>query len=153
MSSKVSSLSEPKDLLHKYGLQATLQRLAILETVTNTPHITAEKIITAARKEITSISRQAVFDTLNIFTDKGILRRIQPAYSPALYETRVNDNHHHLVCRQCAITIDVDCAIGKSPCLKTTDDHDFIIDEAEIIYWGTCPNCTKKTKPKRSQHI
>ena len=105
------------------------------------PHATADDIEERVRSEIGAISRQAVYDTLGILTDKGLIRRIQPARSAARYEDRVDDNHHHLVCRICGRTIDVDCAIGTKPCLQPADDHGFVIEEAEVIYWGSCPIC------------
>ncbi len=93
------------------------------------------------RIEIGAVSRQAVYDALGLLTETGLIRRIQPAHSPARYEDRVDDNHHHLVCRFCGVTVDVDCAVGRVPCLEAADDHGFIVDEAEVIYWGSCPDC------------
>ncbi len=122
------------------GLQVTAQRLAIYRTLVFSPHATAEEILDKVRAEIGTISKQSVYDTLNIMSEKGLIRRIQPAGSAALYEHRL-DNHHHLVCRKCNDTHDIDCAVGKAPCLEAEKDHGFIIDEAEVIYWGLCPNC------------
>jgi Fe2+ or Zn2+ uptake regulation protein len=133
---------DPADLLRQHGVQVTAQRLAVLRAVSSRPHRTADDIEELVRSEIGAISRQAVYDTLGTLTDKGLIRRIQPARSPARYEDRVDDNHHHLVCRSCGRTVDVDCAVGHSPCLEPADDHGFVIDEAEVIYWGHCPACS-----------
>ena len=132
---------DPSDLLRQHGLQVTAQRLAVLRAVSNRPHGTADDVEELVRADIGSISRQAVYDALGILTDKGLIRRVQPARSPARYEDRVDDNHHHLVCRSCGRTVVVDCAVGSKPCLDAAEDHGFTIDEAEIIYWGTCPDC------------
>jgi Fur family ferric uptake transcriptional regulator len=143
--------SHSTDLLREHGLQVTAQRLAVLRAVSNRPHGTADEIEEFVRSEIGAISRQAVYDALGVFTDKGLIRRIQPAWSPARYEDRVDDNHHHLVCRTCGRTVDVDCAVGRTPCLHPSDDHGFIVDEAEIIYWGYCPACQDATDGERSR--
>jgi len=128
-------------LLRQHGVQVTAQRLAVLRAVSSRPHGTADDIEELARAEIGAISRQAVYDALGTLTETGLIRRIQPARSPARYEDRVDDNHHHLVCRTCGLTVDVDCAMGRRPCLQAADDHGFSIDEAEVIYWGLCPAC------------
>jgi Fur family transcriptional regulator, stress-responsive regulator len=128
-------------LLREHGLQVTAQRLAVLAAVAGRPHGTADDIEELARAEIGAISRQAVYDALGTLTENGLIRRIQPARSAARYEDRVDDNHHHLVCRGCGVTVDVDCAVGSRPCLEAADDHGFTIDEAEVIYWGYCPRC------------
>lgn len=128
-------------LLRRHGLQVTAQRLAVLRAVSGRSHSTADDIDKAVRAEIGAISRQAVYDALGLFTEKGILRRIQPAGSPARYEDRVGDNHHHLVCRDCGRMVDVDCAVGDTPCLTAADDAAYEIDEAEVTYWGRCPEC------------
>ncbi|GIU86502.1 MAG: hypothetical protein KatS3mg009_1017 [Acidimicrobiia bacterium] len=133
--------TDPAGLLRRHGLQVTAQRLAVLRAVAARPHATAEEIEAAVRAEIGTISRQAVYDALTTLADKGLLRRIQPARSPARFEDRVDDNHHHLVCRVCGRVVDVDCAAGYAPCLEVTDDHGFAIDEAEVVYWGRCPDC------------
>ena len=119
----------------------TAQRLAVLRAVCDLPHGTAADIDTAVRSEIGAISHQAVYDALAVLTDKGIIRRIQPAGSPARYEDRVGDNHHHLICRTCGQMVDVDCAGGDAPCLTAADASGYEIDEAEVIYWGRCPQC------------
>ena len=128
-------------LLRQHGLQVTAQRLAVMRAVSDRPHSTADDIDSLVRAEIGAISRQAVYDTLGTLTDKGVLRRIQPAGSPARYENRVGDNHHHLICRVCNRMVDVDCAVGETPCLTAADDYGYDIDEAEVIYWGRCPEC------------
>ena len=132
-------------LLRSHGLQITAQRLAVLRAVSTRPHTTADEIDKIVRAEIGAISRQAVYDALATFADKGILRRIQPAGSPARYETRVDDNHHHLICRTCNRMVDVDCAVGATPCLTAADAAGYEIDEAEVIYWGRCPECVATT--------
>jgi Fur family ferric uptake transcriptional regulator len=128
-------------VLRAHGLQVTAQRLAVLRAVTARPHGTADDIDKQVRDDLGSVSRQAVYDALGILTDKGLLRRIQPAGSPARYEDRVGDNHHHVICRSCGRTDDVDCAVGYTPCLTAADDLAYEIDEAEVIYWGRCPAC------------
>ncbi len=128
-------------LLRRHGLQVTAQRLAVLRAISSQPHRAAEDIYSVVRAEIGAISRQAVYDALGILTDKGLLRRIQPAGSPARYEDRVGDNHHHLICRTCSRMVDVDCAVGYTPCLTAADDSAYEIDEAEVVYWGRCPDC------------
>lgn len=134
-------LVDPAKILREHGVQITAQRLAVLRAVSVEPHSTADDIATLVRAEIGAISRQAVYDALGVLTDKGLIRRIQPAGSSALYEARVGDNHHHLICRVCGKTVDVDCAVGQAPCLTPADAAGYQIDEAEVIYWGTCPNC------------
>ncbi len=136
-----TDIPDPVRLLHEHGLQVTAQRLAVLRAVTRRPHATADVIEELVRGEIGAVSRQAVYDALGTLSDKGLIRRIQPARSPARYEDRVEDNHHHLVCRACGVMVDVDCAVGDSPCLQAADDHGFVIDQAEVIYWGVCPDC------------
>ena len=139
-------VTDPAGLLRKHGIQVTAQRLAVLRAVSSRPHCTADDVAEEVRAEIGAISRQAVYDALAVFTDKGVLRRIQPAGSPARYEDRVGDNHHHVICRICGTTADVDCAVGETPCLKAADDSGYKIDEAEVIYWGTCPECLSATR-------
>jgi Fur family ferric uptake transcriptional regulator len=132
---------DPVDVLRQHGVQVTAQRLAVLKAVSSRAHGTADEIEELVRAEIGAVSRQAVYDALSVLTGKGLVRRIQPAHSPARYEDRADDNHHHLVCRGCGVTVDVDCAVGYAPCLQAADEHGFVIDEAEVIYWGTCPTC------------
>jgi Fur family transcriptional regulator, stress-responsive regulator len=133
--------SDPANLLRQHGVLVTAQRLAVLRAVSGRPHCTADDVAEDVRAEIGAISRQAVYDALGMLAEKGLIRRIQPARSPALYEDRVGDNHHHLICRTCGKTADVDCAVGDTPCLTAAADSGFQIDEAEVIYWGTCPEC------------
>lgn len=134
-------------MLRHHGLQVTAQRLAVLRAVAEQPHSTANAIDEAVRTEIGSVSRQAVYDVLAALTDKGLVRRIQPAGSPARYEDRVGDNHHHLICRSCQRMVDVDCAVGETPCLTAADGRGYEIDEAEVIYWGRCPDCLARPQP------
>jgi Fur family transcriptional regulator, stress-responsive regulator len=131
--------------LRRHGLQVTAQRLAVLRAVSDRPHSSADDIDKVVRAEIGAISRQGVYDALAALTDKGLLRRIQPAGSPARYENRVGDNHHHLICRTCSRMVDVDCAVGETPCLTAADDSGYEIDEAQVIYWGRCPECVAAT--------
>lgn len=137
-------MSDPADLLRKHGVPVTAQRLAVLRAVVSRSHSTAEGITECVRADIGTISRQAVYDALGMLTSKGLIRCIQPAGSAALYEDRVGDNHHHVICRSCGETADVDCSVGSAPCLTAADDSGFQIEEAEVIYWGTCPNCLAK---------
>ena len=134
-------LEDPADLLRKYGLQVTAQRMAVLRAVSRRPHSTADDVAVEVRAEIGTISRQAVYDALGMLAEKGLIRRIQPAGSPARFEDRVGDNHHHLICRTCGKTVDVDCAVGEAPCLTAAANSGYRIDEAEVIYWGACPEC------------
>ena len=136
-------IQDARQLLRDNGLQVTAQRLAVLTAVSARPHATADDLVGDVRASIGTVSRQAVFDALGVLSDKGLIRRIQPARSPARYEDRVDDNHHHLVCRDCGRMVDVDCAAGYRPCLEVVDDFGFTIDEAEVIYWGYCPTCQK----------
>jgi Fur family transcriptional regulator, stress-responsive regulator len=128
-------------LLRGHGVQVTAQRLAVLRAVSERPHSTAAEVADGVRSDIGAVSQQAVYDALATLTDKGIIRRIQPAGSPARYEDRVADNHHHLICRTCGRTVDVDCAVGETPCLTAAEDSGYEVDEAEVIYWGRCPEC------------
>ena len=132
---------DPDALLREHGMQVTAQRLAVLRAVTDRPHSAAEEICSVVRGEIGAISRQAVYNALETLTENGLLRRIQSAGSPARYEGRVGDNHHHLICRSCGQMVDVDCAVGDTPCLTAADDSGYEVDEAEVIYWGRCPEC------------
>ncbi len=146
--SKSTIEQEPADVsaaLRAAGLQVTAQRLAVYQAVQSSPHALADEICHAVRSELGVISRQAVYDALNAMTEHRILRRIQPAGSAARYEHRV-DNHHHLACRQCENLIDIDCAVGEAPCLVAEHNHGYQIDEAEVTYWGICPDC-QKTQP------
>jgi Fur family transcriptional regulator, stress-responsive regulator len=131
----------PIDQLREQGIQPTAQRLSVLRAVSGQPHVTADEVLEIAESDIGSISRQAVYDALAVLVANGLLRRIQPEGSAARYEDRVNDNHHHLICRDCARVVDVDCAVGSAPCLEASDDQGYEIDEAEVAYWGRCPEC------------
>jgi Fur family ferric uptake transcriptional regulator len=129
------------DVLRQHGLQVTAQRLAVLRSVSRSPHATADDIVASVREELGVISRQAVYNALTALAERGVIRRIEPAGSPARYEDRVGDNHHHLICRRCGRLDDVDCATGEAPCLVPVDDRSFVVDEAEVIYWGVCADC------------
>ncbi len=134
---------EPIDIsaeLKAASLQITAQRLAVYRAVQSSPHTLADEVWQSVRSEIGVISRQAVFDALNVMSERGLIRRIQPAGSAARYEHRV-DNHHHLACRKCGNLVDVDCAVGEAPCLVAEQDYGYKIDEAEVTYWGVCPDC------------
>jgi Fe2+ or Zn2+ uptake regulation protein len=133
--------ADPVRTLREHDLQVTAQRLAVMRAVTARPHGTANEVADDVRREIGAISRQSVYDTLALLTERDIIRRIQPAGSAARYEGRVGDNHHHLICRSCERLVDVDCAVGEMPCLVPADQMDFVVDEAEVIYWGICPDC------------
>jgi Fur family ferric uptake transcriptional regulator len=136
-------MSEP-DLaraIRSAGLNVTAQRLAVYREVLRDPHARADAIGAGVRRSLGTISTQAVYDALGALVEVGFVRRIQPAGSPARYEGRVGDNHHHLICRNCGVVADVDCAVGGAPCLEASDDAGFEIDEAEVIYWGRCPDC------------
>jgi len=140
---------DPANLLREHGLQVTAQRLAVLRAVSDRPHATADDVAEDVRIVIGAISRQAVYDALGILAEKGLIRRIQPAGSPARYEDRVGDNHHHVICRTCGKTVDVDCAVGDTPCLTAADNSGYQIDEAEVLYWGTCPQCLAVSRRSR----
>jgi len=133
-------------LLRERGVQVTAQRLAVLRAVARHPHITAETLAEVVRTEIGAISQQSVYDALALLVSEGLLRRIEPSRSPARFEARVGDNHHHLICRTCGGVVDVDCAVGFVPCLTPSDDRGYEIDEAEVVYWGRCPACVERSR-------
>lgn len=135
-------------MLRRVGLRVTRPRVAVLTAVYAHPHADTDAIIGAVRTELPDVSHQAVYDSLHTLTDVGLLRRIQPAGSVARYESRVADNHHHVVCRNCGVIADVDCALGEAPCLVASDDHGFAIDEAEVVYWGICLDCSAPAVPE-----
>jgi Fur family ferric uptake transcriptional regulator len=137
----VSEVSEFELMLRGVSLRVTRPRLAVLSTVHALPHADTDSIIRSVRREFPGVSHQTVYDVLGVLTASGLLRRIQPAGSVARYEARVGDNHHHLVCRSCGAIADVDCAVGSAPCLTASHDQGFSIDEAEVNYWGLCPEC------------
>ena len=139
--------TELERMLRQASLRVTRPRVAVLSAVHERPHADTESIIDTVRRDLGEVSHQAVYDVLRALTVAGLVRRIQPSGSVARYESRVGDNHHHVVCRSCGVIADVDCAVGDTPCLTTSDDHGFTIDEAEVIYWGTCPACAATTAP------
>lgn len=147
-------VSDPVQVLRDHGLQVTAQRLAVMRAVAAHPHATVEEVLAAVRSDIGTISRQAAYDTLSTLVDKGLIQRIQPVGSPARFEDRVGDNHHHLVCRTCGALTDVDCAVGYTPCLTPSNDWSYDVDEAEVVYWGTCPTCKAQASdlPKSPHH-
>jgi Fur family transcriptional regulator, stress-responsive regulator len=124
------------------GLRVTAARVALLEAVRHGDHLGVEALASGVRDRVGHISLQAVYEALHALTAAGLIRRIEPAGSPARFEGRVGDNHHHVVCRSCGVVADVDCAVGEAPCLTASDDHGFTIDEAEVIYWSLCPGCS-----------
>jgi Fur family ferric uptake transcriptional regulator len=145
---RVTPPSELPDLagqLRAGGLRVTRPRVATLRAAYEHPHADTDTILQAVRAELGAVSHQAVYDVLRALTDVGLLRRIQPAGAVARYEARVDDNHHHAVCRSCGAITDVDCAVGKRPCLTASNDNGYAIDEAEVVYWGTCPACATTT--------
>jgi Fur family ferric uptake transcriptional regulator len=132
--------------LRQAGLRVTAPRLAVLTAVLGEgQHRDAEAIAHAARKRLGTLSTQAVYDNLHILEEAGLIRRIQPSGHPARYEARVGDNHHHIVCRRCGVTVDVDCTVGAAPCLEPSANHGFVVEEAEVIFWGLCPQCQQAT--------
>ena len=133
---------EIERMLRGAALHVTRPRLAVLAAVHDHPHADTDSIIGVVREQLSAVSRQAVYDVLRALTSAGLVRRIEPSGSVARYEARVGDNHHHVVCRSCGVIADVDCAVGDTPCLIASDDHGFEIDEAEVVYWGLCPDCS-----------
>lgn len=149
MSSDEISLHET---IRRAGLRVTGPRLAVLLSVLGEgQHRDAEAIARAARKRLGTLSSQAVYDNLHILEGAGLIRRIQPSGHPARYEARVGDNHHHIVCRGCGLTADVDCTAGSAPCLEPSADHGFVIQEAEVIFWGLCPRCQLQNLPNNKE--
>ncbi|CAM03935.1 Fur family transcriptional regulator [Saccharopolyspora erythraea] len=138
-------------MLREAELRVTRPRVAVLSAVHDHPHADTETIIGAVRGALPKVSHQAVYDVLRALTSVGLLRRIQPMGSVARYEARVGDNHHHIVCRSCETIYDVDCAVGTPPCLTASDAHGFSIDEAEVIYWGLCPDCAPDSDPDKPE--
>ncbi|WP_227984886.1 Fur family transcriptional regulator [Nocardia spumae] len=134
---------DPRERLRAVGLRVTRPRVAVLDAVSAQPHSDADRVAAVVREQLGSVSTQAVYDVLRACVDAGLLRRIEPAGSAARYETRIADNHHHLVCRKCGTVVDVDCAVGRAPCLDPSDTHGFTVDEAEVVFWGLCPNCRR----------
>jgi Fur family ferric uptake transcriptional regulator len=128
-------------MLRRAALRVTRPRVAVLSAVHDHPHADTDSIIGVVRADLGEVSHQAVYDVLRALTSAGLVRRIQPAGTVARYESRVGDNHHHVVCRSCGVIADADCTVGAAPCLTASDDHGFVIEEAEVIYWGQCPQC------------
>jgi Fe2+ or Zn2+ uptake regulation protein len=137
-----------RHMLQASALRVTRPRVAVLSAVYALPHADTDTIIRAVRGDLPEVSHQTVYDSLNALTAAGLVRRIQPSGSVARYESRVGDNHHHVVCRGCGVIADVDCAVGEAPCLAASDDNGFSIDEAEVIYWGSCPDCSTSRSPE-----
>lgn len=136
--------------LRAAALRVTRPRLAVLAALADHPHVDTETVISLVRVDHPTISHQAVYDVLRVLTAVGLVRRIQPAGATSRYEVRVGDNHHHVVCRSCGAIADAGCSVGSSPCLTASDDHGFSLDEAEVVYWGTCPDCMRRTHPSQS---
>lgn len=135
--------------LRRAGLRVTAARVAALEILGAGGHPTVDEVATSVRARIGAISLQAVYDMLRVMADRGVIRRIEPAGHPARYEGRTGDNHHHLVCRGCGAVTDVDCAVGAAPCLTPANDAGYLVDEAEVTYWGLCPACRAAAEPAR----
>ena len=144
--------TEFEPLLRSADLRVTRPRLAVLRAVRRHPHADTGSLLAAVRVEEPGVSHQAVYDVLGALTEAGLVRRIQPAGSVARYELRVGDNHHNVVCRSCGVVADVDCAVGVRPCLDASDTHGFVVDEAEVTYWGLCPDCATSSAPTTAQH-
>jgi Fur family transcriptional regulator, stress-responsive regulator len=140
----VPTASDLERMLREAGLRVTRPRTAVLSAVHDHPHADTDSIISVVRRDYGDVSHQAVYDVLRALTDRGLVRRFQPTGSLARYEARAGDNHHHVVCRSCGAIADVDCAVGPAPCLTAADDAGFAIDEAEVIYWGLCPQCVRR---------
>ena len=126
------------------SLRVTRPRLAVLAALRDHPHVDTDTVISLVRAELPAVSHQAVYDVLKALTDTRLVRRIQPAGATARYEARVGDNHHHVVCRSCGTIADVDCAVGHAPCLTASDDSGFVVDEVEVVFWGSCPECAAR---------
>jgi Fe2+ or Zn2+ uptake regulation protein len=140
--------SDHETQLRAVSLRVTRPRVAVLAALHEHPHVDTDTVISLVRDELPAVSHQTVYDVLRALSDAGLVRRIQPAGATARYESRVGDNHHHVVCRSCGAIADVACAVGHAPCLTASDDHGFVVDEAEVVYWGTCPRCaTERTSP------
>ncbi|MFC5993925.1 Fur family transcriptional regulator [Pseudonocardia hispaniensis] len=142
--------SDFERMLRGAALRVTRPRVAVLSAVHDHPHADTDSVIRVVREDLGEVSHQAVYDVLRALTTAGLVRRIQPLGSVARYEARVGDNHHHVVCRSCGAIADVDCAVGTTPCLTASEDHGFAIDEAEVIYWGLCPDCTTPAVPEHT---
>jgi Fur family transcriptional regulator, stress-responsive regulator len=143
----VPTTPELERMLRGAALRVTRPRIAVLTAVHDHPHADTDTVIGAVRADLGEVSHQAVYDVLRALTTAGLVRRIEPAGSVARYESRVGDNHHHVICRSCGVIADVDCAVDTTPCLTASDNHGFVIDEAEVVYWGLCPECVAATTP------
>lgn len=141
------STTDYEQQLRRAHLSVTRPRLAVLDAVHAHPHADTHALIDIAREELGDVSHQAVYDVLKALTDAHLIRRIQPSGSVARYESRVGDNHHHIVCRSCGAVADVDCAVGEAPCLTASETHGYVVEEAEVIYWGLCPACGESANP------
>ena len=137
-----TSSLDVEEALRARGLRVTRPRLAVIAALEHAPHADTDTVAELARTSLGTVSIQAVYDVLRALTDAGLVRRIEPAGSPARYELRIGDNHHHVVCRSCGAIADVDCAVGEAPCLDPSESHGFVVDEAEVTYWGLCPACS-----------
>jgi len=144
-SRRVPTPTDVEQLLRDADLRVTRPRVAVLTALHEHPHADTDTVIRVVRDAHGEVSKQAVYDVLRALTEVGLVRRIEPSGSVARYETRVADNHHHLICRSCGAIADVDCAVGDVPCLTASDDHGYSIDEAEVVYWGICPACSSRT--------
>ena len=146
----MTDLADPATVLRSRGVRVTAPRVAVVASLAELPpHVTVDQVEQAARRRLGSLSTQTVYDILRALHEAGLVRRIEPAGSPALFETRVGDNHHHLVCRDCGRTVDVDCEVGAAPCLAPSQAAGFEIDEAEVIFWGRCPDCAAARESRR----
>ncbi len=145
-----AQMSAAAEELRGAGLRVTAARVALLDTVRHGDHLGVEAIASGVRQRVGHVSLQALYEALNVLTAARLVRRIEPAGSPARFEGRIGDNHHHVVCRSCGVVADVDCAVGETPCLIASDDRGFVIDEAEVVYWGLCPGCSTAALPDHS---
>ncbi|MBY6679500.1 transcriptional repressor [Rhodococcus sp. BP-316] len=143
----MSPSSNYPEMLRGAALRVTRPRLAVLDAVHEHPHADTDTVYGAVRATLPDVSRQAVYDVLHALTTAGLVRRIQPSGSVSRYESRIGDNHHHVVCRACGTIADVECAVGEAPCLTPSESHGFVVDEAEVIYWGLCENCSTSVSP------
>ncbi|MBY6541313.1 transcriptional repressor [Rhodococcus sp. BP-349] len=143
----MSPSSNYPEMLRGAALRVTRPRLAVLDAVHEHPHADTDTVYGAVRATLPDVSRQAVYDVLHALTTAGLVRRIQPSGSVSRYESRIGDNHHHVVCRACGTIADVECAVGEAPCLTPSEAHGFVVDEAEVIYWGVCENCSTSVSP------
>jgi Fur family transcriptional regulator, stress-responsive regulator len=146
-------IPEPEAALRSAALRVTRPRVAVLLALQEHPHVDTDTMIALVREQHPTISHQAVYDVLRVLTEAGLIRRIQPAGATARYETRTGDNHHHLVCRSCGSITDVECAVGHAPCLTASDDHGYVIDQAEVVYWGICPQCTTEKHDRTPESV